>query len=173
MLKLTMTPQPIAQAVQGAVERFQGMVDPEELTFSAAVDARLPVRHDTHALHSVVLNLLINAFKYTGKQKQIGVRAFDGDDDCVHIEVSDNGIGLSPVEAKRVFQPFYRVENPAANASGVGLGLAIAHYLITRHHGTITVRSEQGKGSTFRITLPASHADSDSPLSSSMDRTST
>ncbi len=78
------------------------------------------------------------------------------EDDRVVIEVRDNGIGLAPAEAKRVFQPFYRVRDAKRGATGgVGLGLAIARYLVTRHGGTIDVQSEKGQGSTFTIRLPA------------------
>jgi len=155
MMPLEMDTGPVANAVTDAVERFRSMVLPDELDLSSSIDSRLLVRHDANAVNAVVLNLLTNAYKYTGKEKRIrvGVRDEDGN---VMIDVLDNGIGLTPREAKHVFRPFYRAEGPeGGTASGAGLGLAIAHYLISRHGGAITVRSEKGKGSTFTVRLPA------------------
>jgi len=154
MLNLNMDTQPVTQAVNGAVERFLAMAEPGEVTFSTSIDSRRPVLHDVRALNSVVLNLLINAYKYTGKHKRIRVVAKDADDGGIAIEVSDNGIGLTPAEANRVFQPFYRADHRETGTSGVGLGLAIAQYLIARHQGSIAVSSEKGKGSIFTIRLP-------------------
>ena len=158
-MPLDMETGTVSPALRQAAERFRGMVPPDELQFSASTDSGLRVRHDADALNGVVLNLLTNAYKYTGKDKRISIDVRDEDAHVV-IEVHDNGIGLTPVEAGRVFQPFYRAKSrEAAAASGVGLGLAIAQYLVDRHNGTIGVRSEKGKGSTFTIRLPAAPAD--------------
>lgn len=154
-MPLEMNTRPVSPAVRGAVERFRTMVAPDELEFSSLIDTALPVRHDASALNTVVLNLLTNAYKYTGKDKRISVNVRD-EDRNVMIEVCDNGTGLTPDEVKRVFQPFYRAaKQGGGDASGVGLGLAIVQYLVDRHRGTITVRSDKGKGSTFAIRLPA------------------
>ena len=112
------------------------------------------MEHDEHALQSVVLNLLTNAYKYTGKDKKIRVSVRDEGGEVI-IDVADNGIGISPRDQKRIFQPFYRVGGEhREGASGAGLGLAIARYLIGGHQGTITVDSEKGEGATFSIRLP-------------------
>lgn len=155
MLKLNMTPQDVTQAVNGAAERFRAMTDPDGLVFSVSVDTARPVLHDVRALNSVLLNILINAYKYTASRKRIDLAAKDCTDGYVVIEVRDNGIGLTSAEAKRVFQPFYRADDLDTATSGAGLGLAIAQYLIARHNGTITVESEKGSGSTFTIRLPS------------------
>ncbi|NQT94593.1 MAG: HAMP domain-containing histidine kinase [Lentisphaerae bacterium] len=155
MLPLTMTTGPVSQAVSEAVERFWTMVSPDEMELSCSIETHLPVLHDGRALNGVVLNLLTNAYKYTGKNKRIRINVRD-EARHVTIEVNDNGIGLTPAEEKRVFQPFYRVDTQTSGGtSGVGLGLAIARYLANRHEGTIAVTSEKGKGSTFTIRLPA------------------
>ncbi|MFC1452677.1 sensor histidine kinase [Verrucomicrobiota bacterium] len=155
MMTLEMDTRPVSQAVSDAVARFRTMVPADEMDFSCSIDSRLPVRHDASALNGVVLNLLTNAYKYTRKDKRISVDVRDEDGSAV-IEVHDNGIGLTTAEMKRVFQPFYRAERQdGGGTSGAGLGLAIAQYLVNRHDGTIDVRSESGKGSTFSIRLPA------------------
>jgi two-component system phosphate regulon sensor histidine kinase PhoR len=155
MLPLTMVSRPVTDAVDDAVSRFRGMVTPDDLEFSAGVESLLPVSHDAHAINAIVLNLLTNAYKYTEKQKRIGVRVRD-DRDRVLIEVFDNGIGLTPAEQERIFRPFYRAGGRAeGERSGTGLGLAIARYLVERHGGEIGVESEKGRGSTFTVILPA------------------
>ncbi len=154
LLKLAMETQPVAAAVQSAIDRFNAMVPPDELTLSTAMDSRLCVRHDAQALNAVVLNLLMNAYKYTGTQKKIGVRVRD-EEDRVIIEVEDNGIGLSAADAQRIFQPFYRAaRNGKEETGGIGLGLAIARQLVGQHSGSLSVSSRPGEGSTFTISLP-------------------
>lgn len=145
---------PVGAVIEGAAQRFRTLVVPDEMQFSCSVDSTLPVRHDPDALHAVVLNLLINAYKYTGVEKSIQLRVYDGEGEVI-LEVEDNGVGLSPVEARRIFQPFYRVGRRAdRQTAGVGLGLSIAQYLVRQHKGRIDVRSEKGKGCTFVIHLP-------------------
>jgi signal transduction histidine kinase len=156
MLPLEMRTGSVSQAVNDAVERFRAMVPPDEMAFSALVESRVPVRHDPGALNAVVLNLLTNAYKYSGDHRQIELRTRDEEDGQVSIAVRDNGIGLTPAEVKRVFQPFYRARSQdAEDTSGAGLGLAIARYLVSRHNGTLIVDSCKGRGSTFTIRLPA------------------
>ena len=155
MMPLKMEKRPVSQAVEDAVQRFRGMVSADELKLSCSVRSRVCVYHDAGALNSVVLNLLTNAYKYTGKDKKIDVDVKDVGNDVV-IKVRDNGIGLGPAQEKRIFQPFYRAEEQdSGQASGAGLGLAIARYLVQRHNGSISVNSMKGKGSTFIIRLPA------------------
>lgn len=155
MLELSLETRPVADAVSGAVTRFNSMVSPEELTLTVSLETRLCVRHDAMALNAVILNLLMNAYKYTGAQKQIRVSAQDRDSQVI-IEVEDNGIGLSAIEAKRIFRPFYRApRKDKGETGGVGLGLAIAWNLIGQHNGTLSVSSRQGEGSSFTISLPA------------------
>jgi two-component system phosphate regulon sensor histidine kinase PhoR len=156
-LELHMKRAPVSPSIQAAVERFQTMVAPEGLSLSVTMDSERTVHHDESALHSVILNLLTNAYKYTGDDKQIQVSTRDVED-TVEIHVSDNGVGLSPAEIKQVFHPFYRTHKQGRETSGVGLGLAIAQVLVNRHQGTIGVTSQPNQGCTFTITLPAEPA---------------
>jgi two-component system, OmpR family, phosphate regulon sensor histidine kinase PhoR len=154
MMTMDMETRPVARAVGDAVERFRAMVPSDEVDVASSIETRIPVRHDARALQAVVLNLLTNAYKYTGKVKRIRVRVRD-DDGHVVIEVQDNGIGLSAQDMKRVFHPFYRAQRQdGSGPAGVGLGLPIAKHLVSRHRGSITVNSAEGQGSTFTIRLP-------------------
>ena len=76
-------------------------------------------------------------------------------DGTARIEVEDAGPGMPPEEAERVFERFYRADQSRSRASGgVGLGLSIVAAVAEAHGGAVSARSEPGKGSTFRITLP-------------------
>jgi signal transduction histidine kinase len=74
-------------------------------------------------------------------------------DETVRIEVSDTGKGLTPEECSRLFTPYYTTKT-----MGTGLGLAIVQSVVSDHHGTISVVSEEGRGATFRIDLPKRQA---------------
>ena len=159
MMELNMETKSVSEAVYGAIDRFNTMVPPNELVIASSIETQLYVQHDAKALNAVVLNLLTNAYKYTGRQKQISVSAQDRDNHVI-IEVKDNGIGLTTAEAKRIFEPFYRAERrDRGETGGVGLGLAIARHLIYQHNGTISVSSRQDEGSSFTISLPAMEND--------------
>ncbi len=114
-----------------------------------------PVLADADAMVTVLLNLLDNAWKYSGDDKQIILSA-GAENGNVVFAVKDNGIGLSPRETKRIFKRFYQVDQRLARTGGgCGLGLSIVQYIVTAHHGAIRVESEPARGSTFIITLPA------------------
>ena len=154
-LPLKLQLAPVQPAVSDALDRFRAMVDPAGLSLTTEFSSRHRVLHDRRSLNAVVLNLLINAYKYTGTEKNIHVAVFD-EEQTVVIAVRDNGAGVAPAEMQRIFQPFYRVaERSGGRVSGVGLGLAIAHHQVQQHKGRLTVESEVGRGSTFRICLPA------------------
>ncbi len=152
MLPLEMTAQPVAAAVDDAVARFRRLASPAGLTFASTVDTRRRVCHDPKAVSGVVLNLLTNAYKYTGDDKRIAVDARDTADG-VTIAVRDNGAGIAPADIRRVFDPFRRA-HAGGHAGGIGLGLAITRHLVDRHGGRIDVDSRPGEGATFTVWLP-------------------
>lgn len=154
-MPLNMHIDTIGSAVNSAVDRFRAMVPPDEIELVVKNESCLPVSHDVKALSSVVLNLLTNAYKYTRANKNIRVVTRD-EHNTVVVQVVDNGVGLSPLDAVRVFEPFYRADSRLSGKSaGIGLGLAIARHLVRKHNGQIRVASEPGKGSTFTVRLPA------------------
>jgi two-component system phosphate regulon sensor histidine kinase PhoR len=124
-----------------------------------AVASGLPlVMADRAAMEDALVNLLTNAYKYTGDTKQIGIGA-RADEKFVYLWVRDNGIGIPRGEQRRVFEKFYRVDERLSRAiEGSGLGLAIVRHIVLAHHGRIDIDSEPGKGSTFTIALPHASA---------------
>lgn len=119
------------------------------------VEPDLPaVIGDRDALTTAVLNLLDNAYKYTGDVKHVVLRA-EAEDRHVRIEVEDNGVGLSRRSMRRIFDRFYQVDQSLSRkAGGCGLGLSIVKFIVDAHGGQIDVNSRAGTGSTFVIRLP-------------------
>jgi signal transduction histidine kinase len=99
-----------------------------------------------------VLNLLTNAIKY-GPGKPVAVRLSTPQPGTVQLEVQDQGIGLDPRDAARIFDRFERAVS-ASHYGGLGLGLYIARQIVQAHHGDIQVRSAPDRGATFTVTLP-------------------
>lgn len=109
---------------------------------------------DHIALREVINNLLTNAIKYTEANGKVHV-ALDLEQNKYVVRVSDTGIGIPAKALPNLFTKFYRVHGGLDSGStGTGLGLFISKSIIERHHGTITVNSEVGKGSTFTFTVP-------------------
>ncbi len=133
--------------------RVQRMGEPLDLQVQLEED--LPVLEvDREAIAGALLNLLQNAYKYSGDEKRIQLRA-RRDGRGVSMDVEDNGVGIPARERKRVFDRFYRIDNLLTRKSeGSGLGLAIAKRIIEAHGGTISLHSEVGKGSCFTLHLP-------------------
>lgn len=114
---------------------------------------------DPTELDRVVVNLVSNALKYTpeGRAIQIGLHRI-GDD--IELVVADQGIGISEEDQAQLFTEFFRSSDPQVLAQpGTGLGLAIVDRIVRRHAGRIDVRSELGRGSTFRVLFPAARPD--------------
>jgi two-component system phosphate regulon sensor histidine kinase PhoR len=149
--------EPVGSAVEQAVARFARMIPPDEPPVCLALNDVAPVRHDRDAIGSIVLNLLLNAYKYSHPPREIRVDVRDEPDRArVVIGVEDNGVGIPRRELARVFDPFYRLgSRQEGAASGAGLGLAIVRYLARAHGGEVYVESEEGRGSRFSIVLPA------------------
>ena len=108
-------------------------------------------------LEQVVVNLVTNAALAIPALRpgEIAVRIGPGTNGSVRLEVSDNGKGIEPELMARIFEPFFTTRDVG---KGTGLGLAISHAIVSSHGGTLTVESEVGKGSTFRVELPAAPA---------------
>lgn len=120
------------------------------------IDAPAPVEvtGDRVALRQIVDNFLGNVRAHTPEGTSALVRVYaDGADAC--IDVTDDGPGMSPDDAARAFERFYRADRSRARASGgSGLGLAVVAALVRAHHGTVSVDSTPGAGTTFSVRMP-------------------
>ena len=117
--------------------------------------AQMVIHGDPDHLIRLFLNLLDNAIKYTPTGGQVSVQA--GNEGAgVRVAIIDTGPGIPSEAIPHLFERFYRVEAARSRDSGgAGLGLAIAYEIARWHGGTLEVRSEPGKGTTFAMTLPA------------------
>ena len=122
-----------------------------ETSFS---DTSLWVMADPVHIANCLSNLIENAVKYSGNEVCIGIHA-SLEDNRLCLKVKDNGIGIPLQEQERVFEKFYRAQNiPDANLPGIGLGLSYVKLMVEAHGGSITLQSQQGKGTTFTIEIP-------------------
>jgi heavy metal sensor kinase len=111
---------------------------------------------DKLILRRALINLIDNAIKYSPRGGSIGIDVRRAPDGRSVIEVSDEGPGIPEAHRSKVFERFYRVDKARSrDEGGAGLGLSIALWAVKAHGGEIEVSSEEGKGSTFRVILPA------------------
>jgi signal transduction histidine kinase len=119
------------------------------------VGPRETVYGNPNELSVVFRNLLENAVKYSDEPVEVQVRVRTNGGDRIDVDISDRGIGIPPVELRKIFQRFYRVgRDVQRTASGLGLGLFIVRNLVRRQGGRVVARSEgSGQGSRFVVTL--------------------
>ncbi|HET7030411.1 MAG TPA: ATP-binding protein [Candidatus Limnocylindrales bacterium] len=169
----------LGRIAQEATERLRLFADRQGLRLVVDRPEQLPpVRGDEARLGQVVINLVHNALKF-GRPEDVGatpdepgaespapsaagdldraevrvsVRAASGE---VVLTVADHGLGIPPADLGRIFERFYKVDRVRVRGGGTGLGLAIARHVVEQHGGRISVESEEGRGSTFRVVLPA------------------
>jgi signal transduction histidine kinase len=147
---------PPRQVIDAAVNAIRERFTAPGCRFEVQIEDNLPnAMADPDALVTALINLLDNAYKYSEDIKHIvlRVRAENGK---VIFSVRDNGIGIAPREARRIFHPFHQVDpRLSRKGSGCGLGLSIVQNIAKAHDGDVSVDSAPGCGSTFTLSLPA------------------
>ncbi|MCW5912638.1 MAG: response regulator [Cyclobacteriaceae bacterium] len=140
---------------------FSDKANRKKISFRfTSAEHEVPVWIDTEKIETVLFNMLSNAFKFTPNggsievfiQKEIPAEKYP--DGSVSVKVSDTGIGLSPDEQAKIFEPFYQTHEARQMETGTGIGLALALEYVKLHHGHIRVDSIKGSGTTFIIHLP-------------------
>jgi PAS domain S-box-containing protein len=113
-----------------------------------------PVNVDVDMWEKIILNLLSNAFKYSDSGTiEVSVQNVNNN---IEVAVTDTGVGIEASELEKIFERFHRVQNDKGRSTeGTGIGLAMVKELVKLHNGTIDVKSQLGKGSTFTIRIPA------------------
>jgi len=150
------SPLPATQIVDVAVDAVRDRFSAPGCHFEVQAAADLPsILADADALSTALINLLDNAWKYSGDIKHIVLRA-SAENGHVEFAVQDNGVGIPQRETKRIFQSFYQVDQRLSRrGAGCGLGLSIVRSILSAHDGHVSVRSEPGRGSIFTISVPA------------------
>lgn len=171
-VELELRPLHLAEALSGVVTELKGLVAERRHALSISIPPGLPlVRADAQRLHQVLFHLLSNAVKYTPRGGQIAVEAheavltelpadvrdaLDTERRYTQLSVRDSGVGIAPEEQERIFDRFYRTENPLkVEAGGTGLGLSLVKPMLRLLGGQIWVESAPGEGSCFSLVLPA------------------
>jgi len=160
---LEVQPEPVtvSELFEDLRRNFAGVAAQKRIVFGVTTEPTTPraVMLDPRRVRDELLgNLLGNAFKFTPRGGNIDVRA-RGEGGWLVIEIRDTGDGIPPAELPYVFEKYYQAGHHAGKV-GAGLGLAIAREIVEAHGGLISVESERGVGSTFRVELPAGTHDS-------------
>jgi two-component system phosphate regulon sensor histidine kinase PhoR len=160
-LKLKLEELDLHQVIETVAQNFLLQLDKRGGRLDFSPDAEYTVIHgDSMHITNVISNLLENAVKYTRQNPQIGISTHNEQDNIV-VSVSDNGIGISKEDQKRIFDKFFRVPTGNVhNVKGFGLGLSYVKLIVEHHRGSIKIKSEPGKGSKFDIILPLYKASS-------------
>lgn len=146
-------PVALADVVAESLDRFAVQLTAGAFRVEVAVPSTLPpVQGDRTGLALMLDNLVDNAIRHSRGEHSITIRART-EGRAVALEVSDRGGGIPPDEVRHVTRKFYR--GRLAGHGGTGLGLAIASRIVDDHHGTLTIDSEAGVGTTMRISIPA------------------
>jgi two-component system, OmpR family, sensor kinase len=148
----------LSTIAEDAVHDAQAVAPGRDVRLELATDEPVLVIGDDARLRQVLGNLVTNALTHTPQSAAVTV-GLSIDDSAAEkfavLEVADSGPGLSPKDAQRIFERFYRVEESRTRANGgSGLGLSIVAALTAAHGGTADVETEPGKGSRFRVRLP-------------------
>lgn len=155
-------PLRVSEIVESSLENVAFLFEGTGFTAEQEIQSGLPlIDGDLSVVCQCLQNLLVNAVKYSGHSRSIGISAQIGETTKngpeVRISVQDRGIGISDADLAHVFEPFYRSPHAiVARVRGTGLGLSIAKRCAEASGGRLTVVSEQGVGSIFTIHLPVS-----------------
>ncbi|MHB1687417.1 MAG: PAS domain-containing sensor histidine kinase [Ignavibacteriaceae bacterium] len=139
---------------EGVINLLVGNAKLKDINLSNETEKDIFVSADPNMLHSILQNLIANSIKFTNKCGLIKIYAKKLSNDFILISVSDNGIGMTNDQTKNLFGLTATSTKGTNDEKGTGLGLMICKEMIERHSGTISVKSEVGKGSVISFTLP-------------------
>ncbi|MBD2207075.1 two-component sensor histidine kinase [Calothrix sp. FACHB-1219] len=142
--------------INDLIEEFAALAIASQIKLTASISVSHPLNviGNQDQLYRLFSNLIVNAIHYTPAGGKVTLYV-DCNDYYAVIQVQDTGIGISQPELTRIFDRFYRINSDRSRSTGgSGLGLAIAQAIVQAHHGSLDVKSELGKGSTFTVNLP-------------------
>lgn len=169
--EMTFSPVDVSEVAAEAIERSRALALKNHVTIelSAETDNGV-ISGDRFQILSAVGNLVDNAIKYSedGGDVTVVVRP---EGNLVVVDVVDRGIGIPVASLDRIFERFYRVDRARSrDTGGTGLGLAIVRHVVTNHGGEVNVRSREGEGSTFSLSLPRQQVSSDGTIVTNDER---
>jgi GAF domain-containing protein/ActR/RegA family two-component response regulator len=151
-----MVPLDVTQLVRDALDITQSRWREEPVSRGVVIEVRSelapvpPILGDAAELREALTNLILNAVDAMPTGGTLGLVTTAGDDH-VEIAVSDTGVGIPPAVREKIFDPFFTTKGP----HGTGLGLSLTYGIVARHGGSVSVDSEEGRGSTFRLSFPS------------------
>lgn len=154
--ELNLTQVNLNQVIRDIHRRLQPSAEKKIIAVTLSLEPDTPsVLGDVSELDRALTNLLENALNYTPDNGSVRVET-RRENDQIAVEISDSGIGINPDDIIHIFERFYRANQARSTLeTGTGLGLAIVKKIVDMHQGSIQVESQPGKGSIFRIWLPA------------------
>ncbi|WP_221566366.1 two-component system histidine kinase PnpS [Alkalihalobacillus sp. TS-13] len=139
--------------VNDVVTLLEPRAEQKDIEVFVEIEGDLKIEGDSARMKQIMINLLNNALSYTPNGGSIWITGKE-EDDKIHLEVKDTGIGITEDEIPRVFERFYRVDKARSrNSGGTGLGLAIVKHLVEAHKGSVKVTSQKDVGTTFTLTF--------------------
>ena len=154
-VKLDKLPLDLSELLGRTTSEMRVLAQDKSITLSTYLEPDILIEGDRTRLQQVFVNLIDNAIKYTQEGGTIHVTLHQNDSRII-AEVEDNGAGIPSIALPHVFERFYRADKARSRASGgTGLGLSIVKAICTAHNAEISVKSEEGCGSTFRVEFPA------------------
>ncbi len=156
-MELQLSTVDLTQLCQSSLDFVKPQAEQKNLQLRLSV-APVPVilDIDERRIRQVLINLLSNAVKFTPEGGYILLKIErNPQNSTVHLSVTDTGIGIDPEHQQHLFQPFVQIDSSLSRRySGTGLGLALVRQITQMHAGTVSLKSEVGRGSTFTVTLP-------------------
>jgi signal transduction histidine kinase len=153
-MEMSREPVVVAELLAPLMANMHILAQRRSIVLTVEGDDIPPILGDPEKLGEVFTNLIGNAIKYTRSGGTVTVR-YARSNAGVSISVQDSGIGISAADLPHIFEKFYRARNAGKTVGGSGVGLALVRAIVEGHRGHISVVSEQGKGSTFTVELPA------------------
>ena len=148
----------IREFAENLLDAFRPAAEEKEISLSLEDETTNPIMEfDSNMMQKVINNLLSNALKFTEDGGAITLRLSGPTDGKMCIEVADTGIGIPTDDLSHIFDRFFRSGN-ASSSTGSGIGLSLVKQYVELHGGTVSARSEVGKGSTFTVLVPVGNA---------------
>ena len=169
--EMTFSPVDVNEVAAEAIERSRPSAHKNKVSLQLMrSDSDCTISGDRFQILSAVGNLVDNAIKYSEEEGEVTISVVS-QGDVVVINVVDRGIGIPVASLDRIFERFYRVDRARSrDTGGTGLGLAIVRHVVTNHGGEVNVRSREGEGSTFSLSLPRQRPIADGTIDTNDER---